>query len=319
MIRRFLVVSLSVFLALPPGARAADETAAASERSSWMGGPFFWGALVLLNGTILTSSIGDLRFYESRADEVSDAGGEADAYWDAASREKVVIGVAALSLLFSLAGFKSSFSKPARVPELPPLARADRAEEAGPELPTPPGPVQVLSLESRVRYDTLLTPGSEEATVEQTPGGVLVSPAEPESTAHAPADRPEPAEAVADIVASLEKSLPPVIEPAGPPAAAPEPAESRTPGEKPPTFTLRPYGVHVSSFRTQALAEKEEVTWRKRGEIVTIEEDEVPGKGIWFRLLIGNFETGSEAKKYADGLRERYGLEYAQVKRRPGF
>ncbi len=239
--------------------------------------------------------------------------------------------------------------------QLPPLARTDRTEEERPELPTPPGPVQVLSLESRVRYDTLLTPGGEAAIVEQTPGGVLVSPTAPDSAAHAPADPAEPAGAVAGIVASLEKALPPVTEPAEPPAVArdeprvaapivpppappadtlapppsapeaatppsePEPSGGRTPREKPPTFTLRPYGVHVSSFRTQALAEKEEATWRKRGEIVTIEEDEVPGKGTWFRVLIGNFETGGEAKLYADGLKGRYGLEYAQVKRRPGF
>lgn len=343
MLRRTLAVFTALFLAVPPGAYPSD--AAADEgHPGRMGGPFFWGALTLLNATILTSSIGDLRFYESQADEISGDGGDADAYWDAASREKLTIGIAGLSLLFSLAGLKGSLSSPE-----PPPAEPLRAPAA--ELPTPPGPVQVLALESRVRYDTLFTAAADADSIASRPGGVVLS-APPDSALPEPAAPPatEPtapviaADTLDGILASLGEPAPPLpaeaessgagvpaaqpAEPAAEKPAEPAAAEPAKPpvagsaaraGEEEPTFTLFPYGVHVTSFRTQALAEKGEAIWLKRGETVTIEEDEIEGKGTWFRVLIGNFRTAEEAKAYAEAVRSKYELDYAQPQRRSGF
>ncbi|RPJ46559.1 MAG: hypothetical protein EHM19_04015 [Candidatus Latescibacterota bacterium] len=335
MLRRTLAIFTALFLAVPPGAYPSDA-AAETGRPGWMGGPFFWGALTLLNATILTSSIGDLGFYESRADEISGEGGDADAYWDAASREKLTIGIAGLSLLFSLAGLKGSLSSPEPPPTEPLHAPAA-------ELPTPPGPVPVLALESRVRYDTLFTAAADADSIARRPGGVVLSaPADSalQEPAAPPATEPTapgiPADTLGGILATLGEPAPsvpaeaessgagvPAAKPAEPAAA--EPAKPPVAGsaaraeEEEPTFTLLPYGVHVTSFKTQALAEKGEAIWLKRGETVTIEEDEVEGKGIWFRVLIGNFRTAEEAKAYAEAVRSKYGLDYAQPQRRAGF
>ncbi|MFH1681396.1 MAG: hypothetical protein ABIH26_12250 [Candidatus Eisenbacteria bacterium] len=343
MIRRMSALFLVVLLAAPQGALASGA-APPAERPSWMGGSVFWGALAILNTAILTSSIGDLRFYESQADEVSAGGGDAGAYWDAASREKVMIGVSAVSLLFSLAGLKGSFARPKPIQRIAePVSRPD-------PLPSPPGPVQVLALENRIRYDTLFveqaSPGEEAGKERFRVTGAEAGPADPAmpgrgagappppETSPVPPDpaREEPlaGDRLDEILLALENE-----------AAVPDPADSRasiaSPGAKAapssgaadaesggeeegePTFTLLPYGVHVSSFRTQRLAEVDETEWVRRGERVTIEEDEVPGRGTWFRLLLGSFKTTAEAKAYAADVKARYGVSYAQAQRRAGF
>ncbi|MBM3321396.1 MAG: SPOR domain-containing protein [Candidatus Eisenbacteria bacterium] len=344
MFRSILTAFLVVFLAAPQ-AGFASATEPPGERPSWMGGPVFWGALVLLNTTILTSSIGDLRFYEARADELTAEGGEAGAYWDAASREKVMIGVSAVSLLFSLAGLKGSFANPEPAARLaaPPL----RSEA----LPTPPGPVQVLELENRVRYDTLFVeavpPGSapHEPRFRVVPSDTLAAPGvlpsfdrkedavppvlEPETTV--PSDPVE--DRFAEILLDLEKKESPEREAPAAESEARGAVPSLAPKSTPPpvvtaadreetgeaTFVLLPYGVHVSSFRTERLAEEDEASWIQRGERVTIEEDEVPGRGTWFRLLLGNFETAAEANAHAAELKKRYGIPWAQAQRRSGL
>ena len=65
MFRSILSLFLAVFLVLPQGVSAFEGAAPpAEERPPWKGGPVFWGALSLLNGALLTSSIIDLKFYE---------------------------------------------------------------------------------------------------------------------------------------------------------------------------------------------------------------------------------------------------------------
>jgi hypothetical protein len=344
MSRRSFAVFLAILLAFPSGALPAEK-AAEPPSGGGIGGPFFWGALTLLNGTILVSSIGDLRFYEERADAADAAGEDAGAYWDAGSREKVVIGLSALSLVFSLAGLRQSLVERARAEEVPPLAAKPQV------FPTPPGPVQVLSLEGRVRYDTLFT--QHPAPPSETPADPAAAPAEalPEAASGGAA---VPADTSADEVASILQDLeeaPPASEPpveAGTPAPSPappapdtaapkaqvpqgpapdarisEPEPSAPPAaakkEKEPTFTLLPFGVHVTSFRTMAEAERDEARWRKLGERVSIEEDEVPEKGTWFRVLVGNFATLGEARAYADSVKQRHGVGYALARRRAGM
>ena len=96
--RRYLALVLTFLIAFPPAAFAVpDGPSRETGGSSWMGGSFFWGAFSFLNGAILASSIMDMQFYESRANDMEAAGEEAGDYRDASSREKVMIGISAAS------------------------------------------------------------------------------------------------------------------------------------------------------------------------------------------------------------------------------
>jgi len=311
--KRVPALILVLLLLHPPGLSADPSTRSPEEgENSWNGSPLFWGALTLLNGAILASSIGDLRFYEGRAREVSDEGGDADPYWDASTREKIVIGVSAVSLLYSLAALKGSLDGPEYDLALETAPRPAGGEEG--EAP----PVQVLSLEGRVRYDTLFAVKAPEAKPDSVDAFGVRRSEEPERAE----GEPIPAEEE-DRIAQLLLEL--SAEEAIPSAAAESSAESaarlavESAEESPPTFELLPFAVHVSSFRTLALAEEDEGIWKGRGEQVAIEEGEVPGKGRWFRVYLGNFSNLQEARAHASMIQSTYGLEYAQAKRRAGY
>jgi hypothetical protein len=321
MMKRLPALILVLLLLHPPGLSAGPAHGPSEEgKSSWNGSPLFWGALTLLNGAILASSIGDLRFYESRAREVSDEGGDADPYWDASTREKVVIGVSAVSLLYSLAALKGSLDGPDYDLALQTAPR-QTAEGEG-NRPA----VRVLSLEGRVRYDTLFAATAPEAEPDSVDLFGVRPPEEPlqqEGEVASSGDEDRIAQLLMELSAdtmapsaAAESSAEMAVEP------APEPEDSfmdaDTP-EAPPTFELLPYAVHVSSFRTLALAEEDEGTWKGRGERVVIEEGDVPGKGRWFRVYLGNFSTLEEARSYAASVQSVYGLEYAQAKKRAGY
>ncbi|MFH1279952.1 MAG: SPOR domain-containing protein [Candidatus Eisenbacteria bacterium] len=385
--RRPLTLVLAFLIAFPPATLAVpDGPSREGDGSSWMSGPFFWGAFAFLNGAILASSIMDMQFYQSRATDLEGTGEDAGDYWDASSREKVMIGISTASLLFSLAALKSSFrNEPA---EEPPSFAAVSAPPAAPGVERG---VTVLSHEGRIRYDTLVTSGTpapfewfEMGKFPAAAGdeGGAVSPEEGTKTAvlpegekavslgdladgedvftetgigsgpSSPLDPPPPTDDLDRLLAYLREER---ARQEGPPKTAPAiavaeaepfapsggsdplaglirgtdkengkpapPAEPEIPREEtgPATFSLMPYGVHVSSYRTMAFAEKDEALWAGRGYRVVIEEDVIPEKGTWFRVFLGNFESWGEAKAFAAELTGRYGLDYAQAKKRSGF
>jgi len=368
MIRPVLSLFLALLLVLPQGVFASSGREADGDGdSSWKGGALFWGAISLVNGALLASSISDLRFYESRAEDTAAGGGNADPYWDATAREKVLIGLSTISLLFSLAALRGSLSDdPAEEP-----LRYERAARAGIEDPPPSSAVKVLSLEGRVRYDTLFARASSVDTARATEvlrlsGGERESEevagetsAFPSGPAAAGPTEDSPAILAARPARSSVRALPaekaPDPSPTGtddpslewsqslsgvtqekeedgpvqltePAPAAPGASLASNPEETEPaleggapTFALLPYAVHVSSFRTLPLAEEEEAEWVARGETIVIEETVVPGKGTWFRLYVGNFETMRGARAYAAVLESRYGIGYAQAQKRRGF
>jgi nucleoid DNA-binding protein/cell division septation protein DedD len=59
------------------------------------------------------------------------------------------------------------------------------------------------------------------------------------------------------------------------------------------------YLVQVSSWRAKSYADQEAAKFRAKGYIPSIEQAEVPGRGIWFRVMIGNFKSVVEAEKFA--------------------
>lgn len=153
--KRLIILFLVMFLARPAGVPASyaesdmDEGEPPRSRSK-----LFWGALAAVNSAILVSSISDMMLYESRADEAWANGEEFKHFREASSREKFIIGISAASLLVSLAGLKLSFQNraPFHSPSIEPVRRivSDTSR-------VDVGAFQVISLEGRVRYDTLFT------------------------------------------------------------------------------------------------------------------------------------------------------------------
>lgn len=51
------------------------------------------------------------------------------------------------------------------------------------------------------------------------------------------------------------------------------------------------YGLQLDSFSESAKAEKAKLTWQKRGYDVNVVASEIQGKGTWYRLCVGRYET----------------------------
>ncbi len=63
------------------------------------------------------------------------------------------------------------------------------------------------------------------------------------------------------------------------------------------------YTVQLGSYNSRAEAEKFADGFRVRGYVPIIQEKEVEGRGMWYRINLGVFDTLSEAKDYI--LKER--------------
>ncbi|MBN1825027.1 MAG: SPOR domain-containing protein [Candidatus Eisenbacteria bacterium] len=421
MLRRFCAAVLVLGLIAPDACASAAEEPVRD--SGGLGGRLFWSALTLVNGVILASSVSDMRLYQSRARDAETSGGDAGEYWDASSREKVMVGLSSASLLVSLAGLRKAFGGGGTAAAVPPegdfATMPARARDGG--------AFQVFSLEQRIRYDTLACAGAPPAGVgrdreeewsvqtgagadpldiafrralEGAPdgctgggeaenagaglpssreGGVFPAPVlsaggekedwtvdsgseweailaarreagmtaafppEEETTPSLPSENDEPEtsgapaspaedsaapdDPVADLLRALDESAAALSSPRGgvrpiPGAVArPAPLVAAPPAEEEgiADFAFLPWAVHVSSFQTFARAEKDEAIWTGRGERVMIEEAEIPGKGTWYRVLVGNFADRVEAEAHAASVRSRFGLEYVQVRRRSGL
>ncbi len=74
-----------------------------------------------------------------------------------------------------------------------------------------------------------------------------------------------------------------------------------------------PYTLLVASFRTQELALEEIQGLRHLNHPVYISKVNIPGKGIWHRVLIGKFKTQDEALDVLRELKTKEGLDSVQV------
>ena len=83
------------------------------------------------------------------------------------------------------------------------------------------------------------------------------------------------------------------------------------------TVRGRPYVVHLSSYRHLSLANEEVDLLRRRGYDAFIAPTHIPGKGLFYRVLIGGFTTEAEARKLANYLKETDGRKYAGVLKLP--
>ncbi len=173
MCKKLLVIALILQLTLPTISRAeGEETAPATDNRTTE--KLIWGALSVLNFALVTSSFVNLQFYGDRANELEEVGLDAGPFWDASNREKMVLGVSALSFVFTLAAWKKSFDSPGiattpviRQPQNPRFL--DEEKE-----PEPKGEnTAFLAFDSQVRYDTLFSGSGQPDPADATQDQVL--------------------------------------------------------------------------------------------------------------------------------------------------
>ncbi len=58
------------------------------------------------------------------------------------------------------------------------------------------------------------------------------------------------------------------------------------------------YLVHVSSWQSTFVANKEAEKYNKRGFKSTVEKISIPGRGIWYRVIVGNFKSLEKAENF---------------------
>ena len=99
-----------------------------------------------------------------------------------------------------------------------------------------------------------------------------------------------------------------------PPARKPEPGTGARPESKASRKT--PYTLHLSSHRDPARALRQVDQLNTRGRQAFSCPARIPGKGLWYRVFSGAFETLADARKEARRLKGG-GTEYVQVFKAP--
>lgn len=114
-----------------------------------------------------------------------------------------------------------------------------------------------------------------------------------------------------------------------PPAPAPEPASAartdtaavRPPAPEAPKAPaadrVRPpqYAVHVASHKARSSADREAGAYQKKGYTVRIVQADIPGRGRFYRVLVGEFDTRGRALQAARALKSSGRAGYAGVLR----
>ncbi|MFH1489079.1 MAG: AAA family ATPase, partial [Pseudomonadota bacterium] len=74
-----------------------------------------------------------------------------------------------------------------------------------------------------------------------------------------------------------------------------------------------PYTLHIASFRTQKRALKKIKELQTLKHPIYIAKSNIPGKGFWYRILIGKFKTPEEARAVRRELKDKDGLDFIQL------
>lgn len=81
--------------------------------------------------------------------------------------------------------------------------------------------------------------------------------------------------------------------------------EIKLQAEKKPTLSLeKKFTIQVASFQEMTRAEKVSTGLKEKGYQPVISAKELPEKGTWYRVFVGDFDTEEEAKSLLDKLRE---------------
>lgn len=115
----------------------------------------------------------------------------------------------------------------------------------------------------------------------------------------------------------------PELEISGPQEMKEEPVEGGLPApEGPQPVPLpgeegHPYVVHLSSHRYLSLANREVGLLREKGYNAFVASARIPDKGLFYRVLVGDFVTEEEARRTADQLVAAGRAQYAGVLKLP--
>jgi hypothetical protein len=93
-------------------------------------------------------------------------------------------------------------------------------------------------------------------------------------------------------------------------AGTPEPTGSRA-ADAPKRYT-----VHVGSHKARASADAEAARWGRVGHEAFVVEKDLGEKGVWYRVMIGDFATSADANRFAGEFTTAFPGQYAQVVRR---
>ncbi len=170
------------------------------------------------------------------------------------------------------------------------------AEGEETKLPDDPSPIREAALESEAKTPDVKTSEVVTASVREEP--------KTEKPAARSAVKPPVAE-------SVDKGTTGQAGGTGEQSIVQEKSVRRTP----PPAGQKLYGVHVESFPTNAEAVETSKHYSDAGVTVTIMVADVPGKGIWHRIILGRFSSRSEAYRFSEEVKERFQLTYALVVR----
>jgi general secretion pathway protein A len=74
-----------------------------------------------------------------------------------------------------------------------------------------------------------------------------------------------------------------------------------------------PYGIHISSYRDNRRALQDVNQLRKLGYLAFTIKEDIPGKGIWYRVMFGRFQTKGEAQAMLKEIKTLKGFSDVRI------
>ena len=139
-------------------------------------------------------------------------------------------------------------------------------------------------------YESLKKNGDDDQIPEVPSPPIIekqIDPAPPETPA-----KPKK-ESKKRLTKTEKKVLEPGAHPAKPPAEKTQPQPAAPPGEIPPA--AKPYTIQVAAFKAAGDADKLVAELKLKGFKAYRAIGKIPGKGIWYRVRVGNFDNKAEA------------------------
>lgn len=78
------------------------------------------------------------------------------------------------------------------------------------------------------------------------------------------------------------------------------------------------YRIHEASFKKSATAAAEVRALHAKGYKAYYNKVHIPGKGAWYRVYIGQYDSRENAEKAARGMKQKHMIDYAAVERSDG-
>ena len=142
-------------------------------------------------------------------------------------------------------------------------------------------------------------PSTEPEGSQEPPADSQQTAAAPEKTPKAETKAPEPKKETAEKKTTSKQEL------------APKKTEKPSLQDKP----SKPYTVRVGSYKNSENALTEAERFRRLGIPVFVAKADLGDKGVWQRVLVGEFQTKVDAEAFQKYLEKNYGVKEAMVMR----